>query len=267
MYQSFIIIFREILEIAIILSVVVAATQNIKKRNTHILFGILAGIIGASIIAIFTGKISNALDGAGQEITNALTLLFASGFIGWTVIWMKKHGRQLSSTIKQKGKEVQAGEASLLSISTIVALSIFREGSEVVLFTYSILATTKDSVLQIIAGAGAGLFAGTLTGILFYLGIIQFSGKHLFNVTAILLSFISASMASQAGMFLQAAGYIDFINAQPIWNSSFLLSDSSVFGNVASVIFGYTSQPTIIEITFYLLTLLIIAGSAKATSK
>lgn len=263
MYQTFIIIFREILEISIILSVVVAATQNIHKRTFYIFLGTMIGLLGSAIIALFTQQISNALDGTGQEITNAATLLIASIFIGWTVVWMKKHGKELSSTIKAKGKEIEAGESSLISIASIIALSIFREGSEVVLFTYSILVSSQHSLPEIITGASAGLISGAIIGAMFYFGIIKFSGKYIFNVTAALLAFISASMASQAGMFLQASGHIEFISGQPLWDSSNFLNEKSFIGDIASIILGYTSRPTIIEIALYFFTLGVIWLASK----
>lgn len=263
MYQTFIILFREILEISIILGVVIAATKNIKNRNIHILLGLIAGVLGSSIIALFTNRISNYFGGTGQEIINAMILLVASGFISWTIVWMQKHGRKLSSTIKSKGREVETGEASLLSITLIIALAIFREGSEIVLFTYSVIITNKDTISQIIMGGLAGLVTGGIFGWLFYFGILKISGKYLFKVTAILLSFIAASMSSQAAMFLQSAGYFVTVSAEPLWNSSWLISDKSVVGNILNIIMGYTAKPTILEIIFYLTNLAIIWAAAK----
>lgn len=267
MYQTFIILFREILEISIILGVVIAATKNIKNRNIHILLGIIAGGLGSSIIALFTNKISNSFGGTGQEMINAIILLIASGFISWTIIWMQKHGRKLSSTIKSKGREVEAGEASLLSITLIIALAIFREGSEIVLFTYSVIITNKDTISQIIMGGFAGLIVAGIIGWLFYFGILKISGKYLFQVTAILLSFIAASMSSQAAVFLQSAGYFTAISPNTLWDSSWLISDDSVTGDILNIVMGYTAKPTSLEIIFYLTNLLIIWVALRLNKK
>lgn len=267
MYQSFIILFREILEISIILSVVIAATNKLKHRNFYIIVGIILGILGASIIAIFTNQITNSLDGSGQEIINAIILLVASGFISWTIIWMKKHGKELTKTIKAKGLEIKSGESSLFSLMLIIALAIFREGSEIVLFTYSLIATNPDSIARIIIGGLGGLLTGGIIGLLIYLGIIKFSGKYLFNITTILLAFIAASMAAQAGIFLQAAGYFSAVNAQPLWDSSWLISNQSIIGNFLNIMLGYNSKPTIIELIFYSANLLLIWLAVRIIKK
>lgn len=267
MYQTFIILFRESLEISIILSIVLAATNNIKYRNIYIILGLIIGILGSLIIALFTNKISHALSGYGQEVTNAIILTAATILICWTIIWMKNHARELSGQIKSVGARISRGETSLYSMSFIIALAIFREGSEIALFMHSIFALNSYSIFDILFGSISGLIAGILVGMLIYLGILKISGKYLFNVTAILLALIAAGMASQVANLLQSAGYFDFISSQPIWDSSELINDNSLIGITLNIIAGYIARPSIVELLFYFGTLIILALALYYTKK
>lgn len=267
MYQTFIILFRESLEISIILSIIFAATNNLKNRNIYIILGLLAGILGASIIAIFTNKISHALSGYGQEIANAIILLTATMLICWTIVWMKNHGKQLTTQIKSTEQRIARGEISLYSMSFIIALAIFREGSEIVLFMHSIFALNTYSIFDVLLSSLGGLFSGVIVGMLIYFGILKISGKYLFNVTATLLALIAAGMSAQAATLLQATGYLNFGSSQPLWDSSSLITDNGFIGTTLNIIAGYISRPNIIELLFYLGTLIILIVAIYLTGQ
>ena len=78
MLQIAIIVFREILEIALIVGILTAATKEIPGRTRWIVGGLSLGVITSAIIALFTDKISDSLDGMGQEFFNGLILIAAA---------------------------------------------------------------------------------------------------------------------------------------------------------------------------------------------
>jgi len=59
MSQIAIIIFREILEISIIISIIAAATKDLKNRAHYINLGLIAGIIGSIFVATIADNINN----------------------------------------------------------------------------------------------------------------------------------------------------------------------------------------------------------------
>lgn len=258
MLKLFVVLFRETLEISVILSIVLAATQNIQNRSKYIYIGLALGIMGAIAMAISTSYISNIFEGYGQEIINAIILLVAASLIVWTVIWIKSHTRKVITKIKTCSSEVYSGESSLISLSIIVAATIFREGAEISLFSYGILFTTpKHELLNTILGGIAGFLLAAGFGFALYKGIISVSGKYLFKVSTILLSLVAASMASQASTLLVASEIINVLTT-PLWNSSALLSQGSVLGTILNNLIGYVDRPSGIEVVFYFGTLLII---------
>ena len=61
-------VFREVLEAALIVSIVCAATRGVPKRGWWIGAGLGAGVIGAVVVALFADVIAAAVSGIGQEL-------------------------------------------------------------------------------------------------------------------------------------------------------------------------------------------------------
>ena len=70
MMATAIIVFREVLEAALIVGIVLAATRGILSRGWWIAAGIAAGVFGASLVAGFAEAIASAAEGMGQELFN-----------------------------------------------------------------------------------------------------------------------------------------------------------------------------------------------------
>ena len=94
MLGALIIVFREVLEAGLIVGIVMAATRGVAGRGRWIMIGIGAGIIGAAVVAMFAGAISQAFQGSGQELFNASILATAVVMLMWHNAWMARHGRR-----------------------------------------------------------------------------------------------------------------------------------------------------------------------------
>ncbi len=253
MLSTAIIIFREVLEIAMILGVVLAATKGLPARMKWIVGGFGAGLFGAGIVALFAGAISNAASGMGQEFFNAMILFTASAVIGWTAVWLRTHGRKMVMHFHSVGKEVVDGKLPGISLSVIIGLAILREGSEIVLFIYG-MALSGQNATSIIFGSIIGVVLGTIVGVMLYLGLIKMSAKYMLKFTGWLLMLLVAGLAAQGAGYLSAAGYFSDFSSQ-LWNTSWLLNEDSIVGKSLHSLIGYTAKPTQIQLTFYLGTL------------
>ena len=138
MLASLIIVFREVFEAGLIVGIVLAATRGIERRGVFVGGGIAAGVLGAALLALFAGALSDALAGKGQEVFNASILSIAVLMLGWHNLWMASHGREIARDMKAMGRAVAAGDKSLLAMGVVVAIAVLREGAEVVLFLYGI---------------------------------------------------------------------------------------------------------------------------------
>lgn len=253
MFASFIITFREILEVAVILSVVLAATTGLTGRAVWIWLGLILGIVGSGILALFTEAISMFAEGVGQELFNASILFIASGLIGWTAIWMGTHAKQMMANIRHKGSKIVEGEMPKIALTAIIALAVLREGSEIVLFTYGMLAS-GSALSTILLGSVSGMLVGSIVGLLIYFGIVTIPTKYVFKVTTWLLLLLAAGMSSVGAKYLVSAGYFSDLS-YVVFDLSWLLTEQSLVGQILHAMFGYSEHPMVIQIIFYLLTL------------
>lgn len=252
------IVFREILEIALVLGIIMAATRGMKGRLSIAMAGLGMGAFGAMLLAFFTDVISNAMEGVGQEIFNACIMFTAVAFLSWTVVWMRKHARELTQHLQQVGKDVLLGKRSHYALVTIIAFSTLREGSEIVLFSYGMLASGHFHMLYIILGAIVGLLGGVSAGLLLYVGLLRAAKRHLFSVTSWMLILLSAGMAAQGAGFLVAADVLPALVPE-VWDTSAIISGQSLVGQTLGVLVGYTPRPSGMELLFYVSVMLSVS--------
>src|SRR5579862_3079044 len=259
MLATAIIVFREVLEAALIVGIVLAASEGVAGRGLWVGGGIAAGICGAAAVAAGADAIAAAVAGIGQEVFNATILLAAVGMLGWHNVWMSRHSRELTLAANRLGAAVRSGARPLWALAFAVGLAVLREGSEIVLFLYGIVAAGGSGPLAMATGAGLGLAGGVAAGVGLYFGIVSIPLRHLFKVTGWLVLLLAAGLASQAAAFLMQANLLPALGAN-LWDTSFVLSDQSLAGRILHTLIGYTAQPAGIQLAFYLATLLVIGG-------
>lgn len=255
MFSTALIVFRETLEAAMIVSIVMAATKMVPRRDVWIIAGLVVGLLGAALIAVFAGAIQSLASGMGQEIFNATVMFIAVAMLAWHSIWMSRHGRELSQNLNAAGRDVSSGNKSLMGLALVVAVALLREGSETVMFLYGIAVSDSGSLLDMTLGGLAGLLGGIAMGAALYLGLLQIPMKRIFSVTNALIILLAAGMASQGVGFLVDANIVPALGFN-VWDTSWLLTESSIAGKVLHALVGYTARPEGIQIVFYLTTLI-----------
>lgn len=245
-------VFREVLEAALIVSVVYAATRGVAGRGLWIGSGIAVGILGALAVAASAGAIASAVSGIGQEVFSASILFAAVLMIGWHVVWMASHGRELSAQMKAVGSDVSVGHKPLALLLIVVAVAVLREGSEAVLFVYAQAANGSDWP-SLVGGVTAGVMGGVAMGLGLYLGLLRIPMRHFFTATNWLLLLVAAGMAAQAAHFLVQADLLPALGAR-LWDTSAWLSDHSLLGQTLHALIGYDARPAGIQLVFYVVT-------------
>src|SRR5437764_3229033 len=173
MFAALIIVFREVFEAGLIIGIVLAVTRSVGGRNRWIGGGVLVGVLAACIVAIFAGGIAHLFAGMGQELFNAAMLGVAVAMLTWHNVWMARHGAELAGELRAAGQAVVDGQKSLLALAIVVGVAVLREGSEVVLFLYGVLATEADTSLRVAFGGLLGLALGAAVCLLTYFGLLS----------------------------------------------------------------------------------------------
>lgn len=258
MFAAALIVLRETLEAALLIGIVAAATRALPGRTRWLAAGLLAGLAGSIAVAAGAERVSTWFDGAGQEIFNAAALGVAIAMLGWHVIWMRVHARELAGQARSLAAAVGEGQRELSALALVVALTVLREGSETVLFLYS--SATAGDWFGIASGGAIGLAGGVLIGVGLYAGLLRIPLRWFFTATNALVLLLAAGMASQMARFLVQADLLPSL-ATPLWNTSNWLAMDSLPGRVLQVIAGYDANPSGMQVVFYTSTLVILLGA------
>jgi high-affinity iron transporter len=266
MFPIAVIFFREVLEITLIIGVIMAATRDLLGRNFWVITGIISGILGSIAISLSINQIIDSFEGEGEEIFKAAIMLIASMMVAWTVIWMKIHSKEIMHKAERIGKSATEGQVPLYTLAIIIATSMLREGTEIILFTYGSVISNKIKITEVMMGGLIGAGGAVFVATLIYLGLLKVSKKYFFIVTTWLLILFASAMASEFANSLASLGVIPSF-ASPVWDSSWLMSEDSIIGKTLHVILGYTSKPSGIQLIFYLTTLTVITICLKYVDK
>jgi high-affinity iron transporter len=254
---ALIIVFREVFEAGLIVGIVLAVTRAVAQRGWWISGGVAGGVLGACLVAAFAGVLAATFAGAGQELFNAAVLGLAVVMLTWHNVWMSRHGRELAAEMRAAGEAVVKGRSSLAALAIVVGVAVLREGAEVVLFLYGILASGGTSGASVFVGGVLGVLLGALVCGLAYVGLLRIPGRYLFAVTSVMIGFLAAGMAAQAVQFLAQANILTTFD-NVVWDTSWLLSEESVVGKAMHTLIGYNDRPTAMQLVVYLATLLVM---------
>jgi high-affinity iron transporter len=257
MLGALVIVFREVIEAGLIIGIVMAATRGVAGRGRWVTYGVISGVLGASLVAAFAGAISQAFEGSGQELFNASVLALAVLMLMWHNAWMARHGREIAAEMREVGAAVSEGAKPLTALAIVVGIAVLREGSEVVLFLYGIAASGTSGMALLIGGL-LGIAAGAaFTGVT-YFGLLAIPTRYIFTVTSWLIALLAAGMAAQSIQFLNNGGYFVVFD-RTVWDTSWLLSEGSIFGRLLHTLIGYTERPTELQLIVYIGTLIVMA--------
>ncbi len=264
MLAALIIVFREVFEAGLIIGIVLAVTGSVPHRNRWIVGGVLAGALAACVVAAFAGALSQLFAGMGQELFNAAILSVAVMMLTWHNVWMARHGREIAGEMRAVGQAVAEGTKSLLALAVVVGVAVLREGSEVALFLYGIIASDGGSALSLAIGGIIGLALGAAVCLLTYFGLMRIPPRELFATTTVLITLLAAGMAAQAVAFLESANWLTSLDTV-VWDSGWLLSDKSIAGRAMHTLIGYTDQPTEMQLLVYVAVLLATIALMRLT--
>ena len=262
MFGTALIVFREVLEAALIIGVIAAATKGIPARGYWLFGGILLGLAGSAIVAASMKGIAQFADGIGQEIFNASILGVAVLMLAWHSIWMAGHGRALATEARAVGGAIRDGQRTLSVLLVVVAVAVLREGAETVLFLYGVALSGSSSLVEMMVGGVSGIAGGVAVGVTLYLGLLRIPLRWFFTVTTALVLLLAAGMAAQAARFLVQADLLPSLKS-PLWDVSSVLPNESAFGAVLHGLVGYDAHPAGIQVVFYVVVAVAIAAGMQ----
>ena len=114
----------------------------------------------------------------------------------------------------------------------------------------------------LVAGPLVSWIVGALVCLATYLGLVTIPARYLFGVTSALIALLAAGMAAQAIAFLEQANILTALD-ETVWDTSWILSDSSYLGRALHTLIGYVDQPTAMQLIVYAATLTVMVVLMK----
>ncbi|ALV63470.1 Ferrous iron transport permease EfeU [Thermococcus sp. 2319x1] len=240
---AFLITFREALEAAIIVAIIVAYLRRTNRSNQikDVWMGaglsILASVLlGAGILELYGGLEEKELF---EGVASYLAVIVLTSMI----YWMATKGRNIKAEIESKVSKV-INPLALIGFTFVV---VFREGLETVLFlTPFATQDLEGTVMGLIAGIAGALF---LAYLIYGVGM-RINLRTFFYYSSILLVFVAAGLAGygtheliewgeEEGMHLGFIGekvYDLGIPGDSIWHHK------GAIGSIFAVLFGYSAS-------------------------
>jgi high-affinity iron transporter len=263
--SSYILSFREGLEAALIIGIVLGALRQARRRDlsNSVWFGAGGAALLSLITAVLLTHLGLELKDPAEAIFEATTMLLAASILSWMIIWMSQRARHLKSDLESGvQKASQTGKWSLFGLAF---LAVLREGVELALFLTA--AVFSSGARQTVLGALFGLGTAVLLGWSLFAASLRLNLRRFFQVTGILLIFFAAGLVAHSLHEFNELGWVPPV-IEHIWNLNSILNDQSTLGQLLSALFGYNSSPSLTEILAYVLYFgVVVLGLQWASSK
>ena len=246
--NSVVIILREVLEAALMISVLLAVSRFLQLKSLWVAYGLLLGIIGAAAYGYYLDPVSELFDGVGQELVNAMlqfALVVVLAFIVFSIARQHRKARDQDSVLP-----------GLMAVAVVLAIT--REGSEILIYVTGFV-QINDFLSSVGVGSLAGACIGFSIGVLFYYLLLALPSRRMLLISLILLSLSAAGMGAQATRLLIQADWLSV--AGPVWNTSGILPEDSLPGQLLYALIGYEASPSAIEVGIYTASLALMATS------
>jgi high-affinity iron transporter len=247
--NSVIIVLREVLEAALMVSVLLAVSRILQLDIRWLRFALVAGLGGAAIYGHFLDTVSELFEGVGQELFNASLQFSVLVFLVIAVFLIAR----------QRGQRCDRHTALPIFMALAVALAITREGAEVLIYVTGFW-QMSDFLSSVGVGSLAGAAIGCSVGVLFYYLLLAVSPGRALLISVVLLGLAASGMSAQAtGLLIQA----DWLSVDaPIWNSSGFIAEDSLTGQLLYALIGYEASPSAVEVATYASSIAVMALSA-----
>lgn len=250
MGAAFLITLREGVEIALIISILLAYLARVNRRDMFgaVWVGIASAVVVCAGIALAFQRFVGDFTGKAEQLTEGIVAIAAASMLTYMIFWMRKHARGSSAGLQTRLAVVI--EHSFLAVALFAAVSVLREGIETALL---LLGATEQSQpgWGFTVGGVAGLAAATWIGYAFYAGSRQINLKRFFSATALLLILFAAGMAGKAAHeFAEYAGLGGSL-VEPVWHVTNAAFSTSWFAQFLNGMFGWSPHPELIRVLVY----------------
>jgi high-affinity iron transporter len=255
MIAEFIVMFRESLEVAFVIGIILAYLHKTKNQEheKHVWLGFSTAIVLALVIAYLFQFVQGGFE-ANEELFEGIFMIITAALVSWLILWIVKQKKIVENLQNDVKIALEKKETSALFLLALTAT--LRESVEAVLFMYGILINTGGISLL---GGLIGLVAAVIVGILVFEYSIRFNIGLFFRITTVILVLLAAGLFSQGLHELQEAKVL------PTWTEHVydvnpplypdgtypVFHEKGAVGGIFKGLVGYDGNPSDLQIAGY----------------
>jgi high-affinity iron transporter len=256
MLPSFLLALREGLEASLIIGIVLGALRKLQRRDmvATVWLGVICAVVVSIVMAVGLVAIGFELEGSAEEIFEGVTMFIAAGVLTWMIFWMNRQSRQIKAELEGGvTRAVSAGDKRGLFWLSFMAVA--REGLELALFlaatVFVVTGSGNSTTSTALIGALLGLGTAALLGGGLFASTIRLNLRRFFQVTSFLLLIFAAGLVAHGVHELIEAAVLPAI-IEPLWDTSALVSEESLGGQMLRTLLGYNANPALLEVLAYI---------------
>lgn len=261
MGNVFFIVWRESLEAVLIIGILYSflsrrpesdgGKSGLSSRPLHFMWaGVLGGILLSMLLGLATMKVQDSLSGQALEYFQTAILIFSAFLMTQMVVWMNVHGRKMKKALESDLTQAMT-TSGLWGVALVSMFAVAREGTETVVYLYGLSLEHATSGMGIMGLAAFGGFAfALLTAWTVSKGIRFLHYGTFFKLTSLVLLFSAAGLMVAGTNRLIEMDVLPAI-VDPLWNTSWLLDASTMFGGIVAAFTGYRSNPSLMLVLMY----------------
>ncbi|MGW1561629.1 iron uptake transporter permease EfeU [Streptomyces sp. NPDC002144] len=255
MFSNYLIGLREGLEASLVVCILIAYLVKTERRDA--IRPIWIGISIAVLIAMGFGFVlefgSQELTFQAQEALGGSLSIVAVGLVTWMVFWMRRTARHLKSELHGKLDAALAMGTGALVATAFLAVG--REGLETALFVWASVHAASDGTPRPLIGVALGLATAVLLGWLFYRGALRINLAKFFTWTGGMLVVVAGGVLAYGFHDLQEADILPGLTSVA-FDISGTIPPDSWYGTLLKGVFNFQPDPTVLQVTVWLLYLI-----------
>ena len=263
MIPSLLITFREALEAALIVAIMVTYLKKVGKGELtrYAYLGSGAALAISLVLGVAIQMVYGGMSNVAAELFEGVASLTAVAVLTYMIFWMTEHSKNIRGELQDK-IDVAVSRGELFSIASLAFVAVFREGLETVLFlTTTFFQDAAGTIIGVVVGATIVL----VLAVLLMRGSYRLDIKKFFGYTSVILIVFSAGLAGYGVHELIEAGEnlgYDFgvlgekpfdINPPVNPDGTYpVLHEKGVAGSILKALIGYDGNPEWLRIIVYL---------------
>ncbi len=256
MVDAILLILREVLEAALIITMLLVMSRKLSIPLNWIIPALALGMLSSWLLAHYASTIADALDGTGQEWINAL--LYLSVILSFIVIAsiiapLLFRVPALVQYLPRTNKSTEPYRRLLFCAVLAVGLSLAREVAEIWIYIGGFL--HQPNLLQsALIGGAIGVGIGISLGVITYYLLVFISARFFLNILFVFLILLCGGLSMQVARQLLQIGVLN--SAAPLWDTSTIVNEHSWLGELLYALIGYDSSPNAIQVIFYCIAIM-----------